>query len=474
MSESNRPLCVDLDGTLIRTDSLVESVALLLKQQPLAAWRLPLWLAEGRQALKAGVARHVSLDVEYLPYEEKVIEHVREARAAGRRTILCTGAARRFADDVAAHLGLFDEVLASDPSVNLTGASKRAALVERFGAGGYDYMGNDGKDIPVMRDAAHAWLVAPTPALAAAAPQFAASEQLTPRVRPRLKDYVDQLRLHQWAKNLLVFLPLLASHRFTEPGSIALALSAFLAYGLCASSVYVLNDLMDLPVDRRHPRKRFRPFADARIPVLHGLLLIPVLTGSAFVLAALMPPLFALLLLVYFAVSLTYNLWSKHVAVLDTLFLAGLYTLRIMAGAAAIAVVPSFWLLAFSMFFFLSVALAKRYSEIVSLGLSEDETIPGRQYRGIDLSTLMGQGTSSGYAAVLVLALYINSDDVSRNFSHPQLIWLICPLMLYWINKLWLNTQRREVHDDPLVWAMSNRVSRGIAVSVTLLFVLAI
>jgi 4-hydroxybenzoate polyprenyltransferase len=291
---------------------------------------------------------------------------------------------------------------------------------------------------------------------------------------PTWRDYAKQLRLHQWLKNALLFVPLLASQKFTDSGAIAASIAAFVAFGLCASSVYVLNDLMDLPADRRHPRKKDRPFASARIPVEHGVVLIPGLLIAGFLLALFLPWAFVGVLALYYFVTLNYNLWAKNIAVLDTLVLAGLYTLRIIAGAAAISVVPSFWLLAFSMFFFLSVAMAKRYSELVNTDLGDDDTIPGRQYRRIDLSTIMSEGAASGYAAVIILALYINSDEVAANYSHPEVIWLTCPLLLYWVNKLWLNTQRKEMTDDPLVWALENRVSRGIAVMCTLLLVIAI
>ena len=275
-------------------------------------------------------------------------------------------------------------------------------------------------------------------------------------------------------KNILVFVALLASQRFGELQSVLATAIGFVAFGFCASSVYVLNDLMDLPADRRHPRKRDRPFASGAIPASQGMLLIPLLAIFGFALSGFLTLEFVLVLLLYYFVSLNYNLWAKNLAVLDTLFLAGLYTLRIIAGAAAIEVIPSFWLLAFSMFFFLSVALAKRYSELINLDLESDQRVPGRQYRTVDLNTIISQGAASGYAAVLVMALYINSEEVYRNYSHPQIIWLTCPLLLYWLNKLWLNTQRREMHDDPLVWAIENRVSRGIAVIFTLLLIFAI
>jgi len=468
------PLCVDLDGTLIRTDSLVETVALFMKQQFLMIVLFPYWLIRGRARFKEEIAARTRLDAAHLPYEAAVVDALRAARHDGRETILCTGANRRYAEAVANHLGLFDDVMASDASTNLTQNEKQRALTQRFGVHGYDYIGNDRKDLPAFRHARRSLLVSPSRSLRRARSSLSDVEVLVPEKTPSLGDYVSQLRLHQWLKNILLFVALLASQRFNDLQSVLAAATGFVAFGFCASSVYVLNDLMDLPADRRHPRKRSRPFASGAIPAGQGPLLIPLLAAIGFALASMLTIEFVLALLVYYFVSLNYNLWAKNLAVLDTLFLAGLYTLRIIAGAAAIGVVPSFWLLAFSMFFFLSLALAKRYSELVNLELESDQRVPGRQYRRIDLNTIISQGAASGYAAVLVMALYINSEEVYRNYSHPQIIWLTCPLLLYWINKLWLNAQRREMHDDPLVWAVENRVSRGIAVMFTLLLILAI
>jgi len=364
--------------------------------------------------------------------------------------------------------------MASDETTNLSGIEKQRALIQRFGEGGYDYIGNDAKDLPAFRHARKSYLVSPSRALLRPQGTLADAHILVPRKTASLGSYVSQLRLHQWLKNVLVFVPLLASQRFGDPGAIFAAVIGFVAFGFCASSVYVLNDLMDLPADRRHPRKRERPFASGEIQTHQGMLLIPALAIIGFALASLLPIEFLLILGVYYFISLNYNLWAKNLAVLDTLFLAGLYTLRVIAGAAAITVVPSFWLMAFSIFFFLSVAMAKRYAELVSIDLESDEVVPGRQYRKDDLNTIMSQGAASGYASVLVLALYINSEEVLSNYSHPEVIWLTCPLLLYWINKLWLNTQRGDMHDDPLVWAIDNRVSRGIAVMFALLLIIAI
>lgn len=474
-SKSNKiPLCVDLDGTLIRSDSLIETTALMIKQHFFMILLFPIWLIRGRAQFKEEIATRTEIDAGYLPYEENVLDAIKTARADGRKIILCTGANYRYAQAVADHLKLFDDVIASSASENLTGSKKQQALTQRFGRSGYDYIGNDSKDIPAFLHARKSFLVSPTLPLRKKLASLQDAQVLVSSKMPSPGVYISQLRLHQWMKNILIFVALLTSQNFSNIEAVVAATIAFIAFGFCASSVYVLNDLMDLRADRRHPRKKKRPFASGAIPSHQGLLLVPLLAGIGFSLAIFLPVEFLMMLILYYFVSLNYNLWAKNLAVLDTLFLAGLYTLRVITGAAAISVIPSFWLLAFSMFFFLSVAMAKRYAELINLKLDSEENIPGRQYSKIDLYTIMSQGAASGYASVLVLALYINSSEVMKNYSHPEVFWLTCPLLLYWINKLWLNSQRGEMHDDPLVWALENRVSRSIAVIFILLILMAI
>ena len=467
------PLCVDLDDTLVLTDTLSESVGKLIKENIFYLPMLPVWLLQGRAHLKEMVASRVKLDLEYLPFNEKVLQLIKEAKKAGRKTVLCTGANYRHAVEIAEHLGLFDEVIGSAEAENMTREAKQLELVTRFGEGGYDYVGDDIKDLPVMQSAREAILVRPTKKLQKASKTLSSSRVLEPRAKVPLTLYLQQIRLHQWLKNLLLFLPLFAAHEVLNADLLLACGIGFVSFGFCASSIYVLNDLMDIQADRRHPRKRNRPFASARIPAFQGYLMMPALLLAAVMLSLLLPIQFLGVLVLYYVVSLTYNLWAKNVAVIDTIFLAGLYTVRIIAGAAATLIVPSFWLLAFAMFLFLSIALAKRYTEIIDLELDENEVVPGRQYMPVDLSTLMSQGAASGYGAVVVLALYVNSEEVALNYSRPELIWLACPILLYWINKLWLNTQRREMTDDPLIWAISNRVSRGLGLALLLILLFA-
>lgn len=451
-------LCVDLDGTLLKSDLLYESALALLSQNPFYLFVLPFWLLRGKAALKHEIASRVDLDATTLPYDERVIAELRETPARPR--VLCTASNMKYAQEIAAHVGVFDLVLASDDGRNLSGANKAQTLVERFGERGFDYMGNADVDLKVWSRARHAWVVNGSGRLAARAAQVGTVARHLPSAGGSIKTWIKAIRVHQWLKNLLVFLPLLASHRFFDTHAVIDSLLAFLAFGLCASGVYVLNDLLDLPSDRRHPRKRLRPFAAGRLPLLHGLFAAPLLTLAGFALAFVASPWFAVVLFVYYAMTLAYSLRLKRIVMVDVVLLAGLYTIRIIGGAVAIGSTLSFWLLAFSMFIFLSLAMLKRYTELNAVLGSGQSKASGRGYAVDDLPLIQSLGASSGYLAVLVFALYINSPESLALYARPQVLWMICPLLLYWISRLWIISHRGAMDDDPVVFAVSDRVSQ--------------
>jgi 4-hydroxybenzoate polyprenyltransferase/phosphoserine phosphatase len=467
------PLCVDCDGTLIRTDLLHESVFLMLKSAP---WKLPLlpfWLLRGKAYMKLRLAESVKFEWDTLPLNEEVVALTRAARDSGRRTVLATASHRLLAEAFAPRLGLFDEIIATDGGKNLSGANKREVLVARFGERGYDYVGNSGTDLKVWSSARRAIVVSPTPSLAKRAEQVTSVERVIAMPRAGLAAYLKGLRLHQWLKNLLIFVPMLAAHQLAFGGQLRDAVIAFFAFSFCASSVYVLNDLLDLASDRQHVRKRNRPFASGVIPISHGAVLIPLLLVLAFGLASMLPAAFIGILAIYFVFTLSYSLALKRQVVVDVLMLAGLYTLRVVAGGAATQVVPSFWLLAFSMFVFLSLAVVKRYSELyITLQQNKSEAA-GRGYSVQDLPVLMSMGTSSGMVAVLVFALYINNPDITRIYKHPEWLWLVPPLLLYWVSRLWMKTHRGEIDDDPVVFAIKDWQSLAVVAIAGVLFLLA-
>ena len=454
------PLVVDLDGTLVHTDTLWEGVLARLRGQDRGLGLLGalLSLRRGRAAFKARLADMATPDVSTLPINRELVDWLRGQRAAGRTLVLATASDRRVAQAVARRLGLFDEVLASDGRRNLKGPEKAAALIERFGAGGFDYVGDARADLPVWRAARQAVVVGGSTLADAAGRVAKVARTFTPPSRGAA--LVRALRPHQWVKNLLLLLPLIAAHQLGDSTALLAAALAFAAFSLTASAVYVLNDLLDLLADRAHPRKRERPFAAGTLPLAWGLMLAPVLMLVAFGLSlALLPPLFTLLLGGYVVLTTAYSVSLKRQPVTDVIVLAALYTVRVIAGAAAIAVAPSFWLLVFSMFIFLSLALCKRYAELTGLLKLGELTAAGRGWHVDDLPLVESLGTGAGLTCVLVLALYVDSTSAKQLYATPEVLWLICPLLLFWISRILLLTHRGEMLEDPVVFTLKDRTS---------------
>jgi 4-hydroxybenzoate polyprenyltransferase/phosphoserine phosphatase len=466
------PLCVDCDGTLIRTDLLHESVMLLMKRSPMSLLKLPFWLMKGRAHLKQQVSQRVSINATTLPYEPEIIELIKRGRSEGRTIVLATASPRQQAMAIADHLALFDRVEATDAQTNLAGSNKAAHLERLFGRGGFEYAGNSRADIPVWAASSGAIVVSRSKTLRQTVEaKVPVLQVIEPTVRS-LKVYAKAIRVHQWLKNLLVFVPLLAAHDFSF-NSLISACVAFVAFSLCASGVYVINDLLDLPSDRVHARKRTRPFASGAVPIAHGVVLAPVLLLAAVLLALMLPAAFAATLLAYFAVTCLYSFWLKNQVIVDVLMLASLYTSRIIAGAAATSIVPSFWLLAFSMFMFLSLAIVKRYSEMLVVLQQNKQMAAGRGYLVSDLPVLVSLGTAAGYMATLVLALYVNSPDLVGMYSRRWALWLVLPPLLYWISRVWMKAHRGELHDDPVVFAATDWQSWVLAVVITVTLLVA-
>ena len=445
------PLAVDLDGTLIATDLLWEGFFLLLRLNPLFLFVAPFWVLQGGMArLKTEIAARVDIDPATLPYREDVLDRLRLERRYGRQVLLATGTPRKFADAIAVHLGLFDLVLATDRNHNLTSTRKCAALTEAFGDGGFDYMGNSRHDLCIFDAARSAVVVAPD--RAARRWQREHGAELMPAEGPTLRTIARMLRAHQWLKNLLIAVPLLLSHEYSDPTLILQCLAAFVSFSAAASAIYIVNDFFDLAVDRAHPTKRRRPFASGALPAPFGFGAIVVLLLVSAGMAALLPPAFALVLGGYLVITTAYSLALKRMLLVDVLTLAGLYTVRVLAGAAATGIEVSFWLLAFSIFFFLSLALVKRYVELRSTRLPEGERIAGRGYRAEDQDIVAQAGLSSAFASALVLALYIDSASVRELYANPWMVWPLAPIVLYLTMRIWILARRDEMHDDPIVF----------------------
>ena len=475
-NSSHHPLVVDLDGTLIKTDLLLESASQFVLSRPWQAYKLLVWLAQGISMLKSRLAEATSIDAATLPYNADLLTWLQQEKAQGRSIVLATASHQLLADQVAAHLGLFDEVLASDACTNLKSETKRAALVAKFGEKGFDYVGNDWADMAVWQSAAVSHVVSQSGRLIDAVRHLGNLGQVFGDGKPPLAQaMIKAMRPHQWMKNLLIFIPLLAAHRYAMVSSTGAALLAFVVFGLTASSVYLQNDLVDVAADRHHARKRHRPFAAGHLSLLHGWLAWPLLLMGAFTLAALtLPWTVSVSLGAYFVLTVAYSLRLKQIPMIDVLTLAGLYTLRIIAGAAAIAVPLTFWLLSFSMFLFLSLAFIKRYSELqIARDEGKNTALLGRGYSPHDLDLVANLGGSAGYTGVLVLALYIQDSHTASLYATPQFIWLACPILLYWISRAWLIAHRGQMHDDPIVFALKDRVSWAVAALFAAVFVLA-
>jgi len=459
-TEARDVLAVDLDGTLIASDMLHESFwATLGADRPQVFKALGALLSGGKAKLKAELAG-AQVDVSKLPYKVEVLDEIRKRRDAGAHVVLATASDRALAEAVAGHLGLFDEVLASDGTTNLKGPVKAEALVEKFGEKGFAYMGDAPADLAVWKVAGEAVTVDVSDTVAS---QVSAEKvtQIETAAAPsaRLTAGIKALRPHQWLKNVLVFVPMLLAHDL-GPTTVLAALAAFVAFSLVASSVYVLNDLLDLSADRAHPRKRLRPFASGALPLQLGLVLAPGLFLAGAVIAALVSPLFLLVLLFYYVCTLAYSLILKRITVIDICMLAGLYTLRVIAGAAATLTPPSVWLLGFSIFFFLAMAAVKRQAELVDLvSTGRDTTAAGRGYLPEDLPLITMMALSSGYVSVLVAGLYLTSDAVAELYSFPPALWGICAVLIYWVSRVVMLTHRQRMHDDPIVFALTDKVS---------------
>ncbi len=459
------PLYVDLDGTLTYSDLLFESFLLLIKRNFFYVFLCVLWLLRGRGYLKAEIAQRVDLDASLLPYNEELLAWLRQQRAAGRRLVLASASDRGLVQQVADHLDLFDAVLGSEASLNLKSGAKLQAIEQDAGSRGFAYAGNGAPDLAVWARAAEI-IVVNAPAGIVRLAQTLKAPSLVIAPRPfRLRLVMKALRLHQWAKNALLFVPLMAAHDL-EAGRWLATLLAFVAFGMCASATYIVNDLFDLASDRAHPRKRARPFAAATLTIPFGLGLVAVLLPLSLWLAASISFTFLGLMVLYVVATLMYSARLKQIAIVDVLVLASLYTHRILAGGQVSDVVISNWLLAVSLFMFLSLALVKRCAELEVMSEGGRTSAAGRGYRTSDLSYLISMGIASGFVAVMLLALYIDSQESGEMYPHAEILWLILPLMLFWIMRLWLKIARMEIHDDPLLFAITDRTSWLVAILV--------
>lgn len=468
----NLPLVVDLDGTLTPTDTLIESLVKVLKQSPFGLIRIFLWLLKGRAEFKEKIASRVSMDGALLPYRLSLLDYLRDERLRGRRIVLATAAHRSIADSVASHLGLFDQVLATENGLNLKGEAKLKAIQENVGIR-FVYAGDSRADLPI-------WMAAQAAVLVNVSAGTAAVVRKSVQIELEIRDgeaefnvWLRALRVHQWLKNLLLFVPALTAFSFLEVSRVIPVVVAFFSFSFAASATYIMNDLWDLDNDREHPRKRLRPFASARISIPKGLAVAGGLLCLSVFLSISVSPWFSLMLLLYLILTSAYSWVLKEYVLIDVLMLAMLYTHRILAGSLAVAVVPSSWLTAFSVFMFLSLALVKRCAELVALKQAGAKATRGRDYRVSDLVVLWPLGVCAALAAVVVFGLFISAPETLARYGFPQMLWFVALGLIYWLARLWIKTARGEMHDDPVIYAIKDSGSRLTLFFMTIVMVAA-
>lgn len=449
-------LLIDLDNTLLRTDVLIELICSSFGEF-LSQWFKT--RSFNRTQIKRKLANFADLDVTTLPYNSEVIQYIQDWKAKGGKTALVTATDQLIADRIAAHLGLFDEVYGSDGQLNLKGENKARFILEHFGEKNFIYMGDSDADLPVWAVAAKAITVNASPRLRKRVEQINPNVEHLGSAKRSIKPYLKEIRPHQWVKNSLVFVPMLAGHQFNLP-TLGVSLLAVVAFSLTASSVYVLNDLLDLQADRAHPRKRHRPLAAGDIPLAHGIWLILALFGAGMAIATTISWPFLGILLAYYGLTTAYSFYLKRRIIIDICTLAGLYTIRIFAGAVATGISLSVWLLAFSIFFFFCLATVKRQAELVDHRHRKQLKASGRGYHIDDLPIISMMAIGAGYVSILVLALYINSPQVQILYTRPHVLWGICGVLLYWISRTIMLTHRGLMHYDPIVYAIKDRQSQ--------------
>ena len=451
------PLVVDLDGTLIANDLLHDSIVTLLARQPLQLLTLLQLLKEGKAAFKHRLAALTTLDAAGLPYRTPVLAMIETARGEGRPIYLASASHDEYCKLVSDYLGIFDGLFTTSETMNMAGENKASALVAAFGDKSFDYIGNSRADVEVWRHSRRAFAIGASKDTVRRMKSVSTDSDVIAIPGNQLKIWLKAIRVHQYVKNTLIFLPLLASHQISG-GGISASILAFLAFSAAASSIYLINDLADLNDDRLHPSKKRRPLAAGQIGVFEALLCAGALLLLSTMLCLALPYKFTLVLLAYLALTTMYSFWLKRKILIDVVLLALLYSIRVIAGGYATGIVISDWLIGFSIFVFTSLALIKRYTELLVRLDSGLQDSKNRAYQKDDLPIIATLAAATGGNSVTVLGLYIASPQVVALYSHPRWLWVLCPLLLFLMSRALLVAHRRQMHDDPIVWALRDRV----------------
>lgn len=468
---NNIPLCVDLDGTLIASDTLLESTLKLIKQKPLLIFSFLIWILHGKLYFKQKVHSYVLIDASTLPYRKEIIEFIIQEQNKGREIVLATASLDKVANLISEKLGLFSNVIASNENFNYRSTTKRDRLVELYGYKQFDYIGDSKADLKVWEAANSALLVEPSNRLLKKAKKISNVSKVFESKKSILRLIIKEIRVYQWVKNLLLFIPLFMAHKFSNIDYLLNAIIAFFSFSFSASFVYVLNDLLDIDADRNHPRKKNRPIASGDISIKFSIIILMICLLIGISISLFLDIQFIIILILYILATCSYSFILKRIYIVDIITLAGLYTIRIISGALAIPVEASFWLLAFSMFIFLSLATVKRYTELQVIKHENKKKTSGRGYVVEDIELIQSIGLTSGYLSVLVFALYVNSKEVIQLYNHPELLWAIVPCLLAWITRIWFIAHRDKMHDDPIVFTVSDKSSYIIGLFIILLII---
>src|SRR3989344_1672538 len=459
MESSHLPICVDLDGTLVTTDTLVEGIIKLCKQTPLKIFLLPLWLLHGKSRLKREVATRAMPNVALLPYNQPLIQYLKERKRSGHQLFLVTASDQAMADAVGKHLGIFSENIGSHGHTNLKASQKTRLLIDRFGEKKFIYAGNAPSDITIWQHAAAAIVVNAKPSTKKYASQGTTIANVFTKDKITASAVIKQLRIHQWLKNILLFIPILTAHQARNIPALEAAALGFFSFSALASAIYLINDLLDLEADRQHQTKKYRPFAAGKIHPLLGIASIAILVGISLILSVGLPSVFFSVLLIYGITNFAYSLFLKQIIIVDVVILASLYSLRIFAGSAATGIPTSAWLFAFAMFLFMSLALLKRFAELHNGIKMHKHNAIGRGYTSTDRMPISILGITSGYFSLAIFALYINSQTVTQLYKQPPFLWLLIPLFMIWVSRIWLAAFRGEMIEDPLMYTTKDPIS---------------
>ena len=466
-------IAVDLDGTLIYSDTLYETFLLLLKRNPLYLFLAVFWLLKGRAYLKQQIAQRVTLDASALPYCMSLVEQLQQLKQAGHSLVLVTAANQTIAQNIADHIGIFDAVFGSDGKRNLKSTQKRDFLNVQYGVGQYGYIGNSSADLAIWAAAKWRGVVNASPALHQKACALGEVLLYLPKPSMTAKKWLKVLRVHQYVKNLLIFLPLLLAHDFSSALDLTRTVLGFVSFSLLASSVYITNDLLDLTADRKHRSKCKRALAAGDVSIPSGVFLSLLCLVAAIILAYFMPVSFRWVLLIYYVITCLYSFGLKRITLIDVYTLAMLYTVRIFAGMAILQQGYSSWFILFSFFFFTSLAFVKRFTELQQFSKQAESVLHGRGYHVDHLLSVKMFGIGSAFAAILVFGLYLNSTQAVMMYRHPTVLYAVCPVLLYWLSRIWLKASEGKVHDDPIVYAIKDHVSYIVVGIIVLIAIVA-